>query len=294
MHPLNTPGVEWLRRSQWVTRKLSSWIEAIQSGIFMGLVDDESFQAFDTFPFDETEPLDVSAETERGLEPWERHVAREFLADAKSILVVASGGARELVGLHELGYDTTGVEYGRQLCEASRQELALRDCRATIQCCERFHIPRAEEPYDAAFVARKFLSHVHDRRRRIELLANIRRTLRPDATLVVACYTRQRDTLAFRMQAALANVLRKLRGRREFPVEVGDHLDPETPLYHHHFVWEELRDELREAGFTPVEHGTTWFGWAVARNVPADEQRQDTPSDDHETTEKSQELIETT
>ncbi|MDA1052856.1 MAG: hypothetical protein O3C40_20580 [Planctomycetota bacterium] len=293
MQPSNTQGIQWLRRSQATAQKLTSWIEAIQSGIFMGLVDDDSFQAFDTYPFDETTPLDVTAETERGLEPWERHIVREYLADTKSVLVVAAGGARELVGLNELGYDTTGVEYGRELCEASRRELSLRECGATIQWSERFEVPRGDAPYDAAFIARKFLSHVHDRGRRIELLANIRQTLRPDATLVIGYYTRERDTLAFRMQAALANILRKLRGRRGFPVEVGDHLDPQSPLYHHHFVWEELREELREAGFTAIAHESTWFGWAVARPVTIDQPRQASSSDNRERSETVQELAET-
>lgn len=293
MHPLNTPGIQWLRRSQWATQKLSHGIEAIRSGIFMGLIDDQSFQAFDTYPFDETGPLDVSAETQRGLEPWERQIVREHLDDAKSVLVVAAGGARELVGLHELGYDTTGVEYGRQLCEASRRELTLRECSATLQSCERFEVPVSDESYDAAFVARKFLSHVHGRSRRIELLVNIRQSLRSDATLVIAYYTRQRDTLAFRMQAALANILRKLRGRRDFPVEVGDHLDPESPLYHHHYIWEELRDELQAAGFTPVKHETTWFGWAVARPTQTDAQPQPSSSGERTSAENAGELIET-
>lgn len=271
MYSPSTQRIRWLRRSQWASRKLIAWIEAIQSGIFMGLVDDELFQPFDTYPFDETTPLDVRAEAARGLDSWELHVAREHLAGAQSILVVAAGGVRELVGLQELGFDAMGVEYGRQLCEASTKELSRRGSSATIQWSDRFEIPRGDEPFDVAFVARRFLSHVHDRRRRIELLTNIRRALRPDAALVMSFYTRERDTLAFRVQAVLANILRKLRGRREFPVEIGDHVDPESPLFHHHYVWEELCDELTEAGFNPVAHETTWFGWAVARTTRVDE-----------------------
>ncbi len=291
MHPLNTPGIRWLRRVQAATQKLAAWIEVLQSGIFMGFVDDSTFQAFDTYPFDETKPLDVAAETERGLEAWERQIAHEHLANAKSVLVVAAGGARELVGLSELGYATTGIEYGRELCEATRRELTKRSSKAAIHWSERFEVPRGAKLYDAAFVARKFFSHVHDRACRVELLANIRRTLRPDAPLVLSFYTRDHDTLAFRLQAGLANGLRKLRGQREFPVEVGDHLDPHSPLFHHHFVWEELRDELRDAGFTPVEHETTWFGWCIARPAPAQQPRLAIASDNRENTESVSELI---
>lgn len=292
MYPLNTPGIQWLKRSQAALRKLGSWLEAVQSGIFMGLVDDQAFQSFDTYPFDESKPMDVAAEAESGLESWERHIVREHFADVRSVLVVAAGGGRELIELDKLGFKATGIEYGRELHEATRRELILQSCGATIVRSERFDVPRVEHVYDAAFIARKFLSHVHNRQVRIELLTNIRRTLRPDAKLVIGFYTRDRDTWAFRMQAGLANTLRKLRGVRESPVEVGDHLDTESPLYHHHYVWEELRDELREAGFTPVEHGTTWFGWAVASVTAAHEPRGVSANDQGEVDETAPELIE--
>ncbi len=263
----NTPMIKLLKHSQRVIQKVTAWIEAIQSGIFMGLIDDEAFQAFDTYPFDETRLIDVTAEAQLGLEPWERHVAHEHLPHKASLLVVAAGGARELVGLSDLGYDATGVEYGRDLCDASQRELAIRQSNATITWSERLTIPPCDPPYEAAFIARKFLSHVHDRHERINFLQNIRQVMTDDATLVIGFYTRDRDSLAFRVQAMIANVLRRLRGQRDNPVEVGDHLDPDSPLYHHHYIWEEVRDELREAGFATVEHANTWFGWAVAKPI---------------------------
>ena len=147
-----TTGIRWLTRSQQTLQKLASWLQAIQSAIFMGCVEDASFQAFDTYPFDESEPLDVAVHADQGLEPWERQIVRAHLADVNSILVVAAGGARELVGLNELGYATAGVEYGTELCEASRRELTLRNSTATIERGERFEVPGEDESYDAAKV----------------------------------------------------------------------------------------------------------------------------------------------
>ena len=48
------------------------------------------------------------------------------------------------------------------------------------------------------------------------------------------------------------------------PVELGDHLDPDVPMYHHHFLETELRDELEEAGWRLDEYTTYWFGYAMA------------------------------
>ncbi len=274
--------IKLLKHSQRLTHKILLWIEAIQSAIFMGLIDDGAFQTFDTYPFDETKLIDVTGEAEEGLEPWERHVAQEHLTDKRSLLVVAAGGARELIGFSELGFEATGIEYGRDLCDASQRELAIRQSDATIEWSERLHIPFGEQPHEAAFVARKFLSHVHDRHTRIAFLKSIRKTLADDATLIVGYYTRDRDTLSYRAQAFIANSLRRLRGRRDSRVEIGDHLDPSSPLFHHHFVWEEVRDELREAGFEAIEHASTWFGWAVAKPIAVNTQLEEPTHEEEE------------
>lgn len=267
MSKSKSSGIRWLQRSQSCVRILGNWVEAIQSGLFMGLIDKQNFQYFDTYPFNESEEIDLSRETQLGLEPWERQIEQQHLTGKENLIVIAAGGNRELVGFQELGYNAVGIEYGIGLCEASEQALIASGNQPSIVHADRFLISGAADSYDAAFIARKYLSHVHDRTVRVKFLQNIRNVLSQDAILACGYYTREHDGLAFRAQALVANALGKLLGRTDQTVETGDHLDPDTPLYHHHYTLDEVRSELQEAGFEVVDHGNEWFGWAVARAV---------------------------
>ncbi len=267
MNETQSIGIKSLMYSQSLIRILGNWVEAVQSGLFMGLLSDEQFQCFDTYPFENSPTVDLTMEAELGLEPWEHRIAQQHLANKQSLLVVAAGGNRELLGFSALGHGIAGIEYAENLCKAS--QLALRDSQhdVTIELADRFSVPGSSDFYDGAFIARKYLSHVHDRSKRIEFLSNLRRVLKKDAILAFGYYIREHDGLSFRAQAFVANLMRKMRGRGKQIVEVGDHLDPDTPLYHHHFVLDEVRSELQQAGFELVKHENDWFGSAVARAV---------------------------
>lgn len=261
----SSKGIRILQYSQSCVRILGDCVEAVQSALFMGFIDDKAFQVFDTYPFDESREISVDKESELGLEPWELQIAQQHLQEKRSLLVIAAGGNRELLGFKEMGYSTDGIEYGWKLCKASKQALTVAQQEISMELADRLSVPDAIEPYDAVFIARKYLSHVHGRTKRIEFLKNIREALKHDAVLACGFYTREHDGLVFRAQAFVANILRKIRGCKQQQVETGDHLDPDTPLYHHHFTLEEIRAEFQEAGFELVDHADDWFSWAVAR-----------------------------
>jgi hypothetical protein len=70
--------------------------------------------------------------------------------------------------------------------------------------------------------------------------------------------------MAFRFQVPIANFLRVfLRGKNEW-IETGDHLDPGVPLFHHHYITEEIESELIVGGFETLTRDSTWFGWSIA------------------------------
>lgn len=258
-----TFAIRWLGRSQRIVQSLVRWIEAVQSAVFMGLADDEAFTRYDTHPFDESSHLSSLPEATAGLTAWEREAVERHFARDSSVLVVAAGGCRELLGLSDAGYHVHGLEYGEILSDVSNREIRSQGRGETITHVRRFDIP-VTDSFDAAVIARYYLSHIRGRDNRIAFLRASRRVLRPDGQLMVSYYVRDRDTLAFRFQAAVANLVRRCRSSSDPVIEVGDHLDPESPLLHHHYTETELREELREAGFEVAEQRTTWFGWAVA------------------------------
>ena len=231
----------------------------------MGLIDDTTFRSFDTYPFDETSAIELQGEPFE-LENWERRVVETRFPKRCSVLVVAAGGLRELVALNRMGYVTEGIEYGSRLWGVARDWLAQNQPEQPFKLADRYKIPDKASNFDAAFVARHYYSHIPDRSQRVDFLRAIRGQLKTDATLLLSYY-RFDHGWSFEIQAAIANVLRRLRGKGNLRVEVGDHLDPESALYHHHFADGDVVSELQEAGFEPELQDSSWFGWAVARPV---------------------------
>lgn len=259
---------------QWVVRL---W-ETLESAFAISLIRQDTFRQFDTYPFDETDSIDIDL-SNADLEKWERDAVDDYFPDSGSVLVVAAGGGRELVSLERLGYDATGVEFGERLHQASEHALRDHESACRIFHALRYELPEIGNALDAAFIARSFLSNVAGRRNRIELLKSIGEQIKPGAPLFVSYYICDKGA-TFRLQATIANLVRKLIGRGQHVVEVGDHVDPESFLYHHHYADAELVQELKEAGYEVTEQKSTWLGWAVARSV----QTADTPklnSEDH-------------
>ena len=263
-------SILWLRRIQRVASSIASWTAASLSGVCMGLIDDRRFADFDTYPFDESQGVDSLPETTAGLEQWERAAIETHFASRRNVLLLAAGGGRVLFGLRELGHDVFGVEYGSTLCGATNDRLHDLHCNETIVTPQRWNIPQERE-FDAAFVARHYLSHIRGRSNRVAFLRNLRGVLSSQAPLIVSYYVRTPQARSFRAQAMLANFLRVCRRSKDPRIDVGDHIDPDSPLLHHHYTDEELSDELREAGFEVIEQDADWFGWAVARAVESSE-----------------------
>src|SRR5690606_35718228 len=107
------------------------------------------------------------------------------------------------------------------------------------------------------------------RQARLALLRGLRPRLAPGAPVLLSFFTRTGDSGRLRSVARIAAALRRLRGAE--PVALGDDL---APNFVHRFSVEEIREELREAGFELLTmalegQGPTDSGWAVARPLAA-------------------------
>ncbi len=245
--------------------------EGVQSAVFMGLIDDEVFQNWDSYPHHDNLADARSLDSvEMGFEKWEQDLVENHASHHGSSLVIGAGGGREAFALKKRGSHVEGIEYNFQLASATRDIFNNMAIEIPVWHQSRFEIPEPSEPYDTVFIARLYLSYIHDRHRRIEFLKRIHAVLKSDGVLIFGYFTRPENPRAnlsrsFRLQALLANFIRTLRRcRKSFPVEVGDHLDPHIPLYHHHYIGAEVTSELKEAGFDIIESGQSWFGWTAA------------------------------
>jgi hypothetical protein len=111
--------------------------------------------------------------------------------------------------------------------------------------------------------------------RRVAFLRELRALLPAGAPVLLSFFTRDPATPRHRIVAAVARVVRRLRGGE--PIELGDDL---TPNYLHPFTEDEVASELADGGFRIVRfrlQGADRFetGFAVAHAEPA--QRDEEP-----------------
>ena len=243
--------------------------ESIHSAIFMGLIEDSTFQEYDSYPYGTWEDaISVGDDADEQLPLWFRNWIVQLPANSR-ILVVGAGGGRELRLLNKLGHDVCGLEYDVDLALHTKAFLEKDPGTAHIPVlnAERFDVPNIGDPVDAVVITRFFLSYVHGRKRRVDFLSLFRPLLKEGGQLAADYFIRPDNrrssgALAFRIQRPIANFLRTLRGRAR--IETGDHLDPGVPLFHHHYTTEEIESELVSAGFETSKRDQTWFGWSVA------------------------------
>jgi hypothetical protein len=209
----------------------------------------------------------------RGLFGWEQEAVQRWFADCRSVVVVGAGAGREVLALAGTGMDVVGYECNERLMETGQAFLEGQGCTAVLRPLERDAAPPPGRAYDGLIVGWSAYMLMPGRAARVRFLRGMATIGLPDAPILLSFFTRWEGDRRLRMIARLAGGLRRLR--RADPVELGDDLDPN---YVHRFTEDEIRGELRDAGFelirfTPQGGGPYDSGWAVGRL------RRDDPSD---------------
>lgn len=246
---------------------------SIHSAFSMGLITDRTFREFDTYPYGDWEGgATVQLKDDEPVPPWIIEWATGSLRPGASILVVGAGGGRDIRALRSLGFSVAGIEYDIPLAQQTRMVLAAtRGCEhVEILSPPRYDLPAGDYRFDAVLISRHYLSLIRTRDARTAFLARLRPHLKEGGLLATDYFIRSEDprsaaALGFRIQVPIANFLRFFqRRRRNHRIEIGDHLDPDLPLLHHHYTKEEIESELIVGGFETIASGATSFGWSIA------------------------------
>lgn len=210
--------------------------EAFHSAIFMGLLDEETFEEHATYPFGSWDGALAVADDREPMPSWIAPALAGRVGPRGRILVVAAGGGREINGLAEAGYEVVATEPDHALEKETRlalEEQGLGNIR--FLTFAEIENGRVEETFDSILIARFFLSYRRGRESRVRLLRALKSRLVCGGTLAADYFIRpDRSTafgsLLFRWQPAVANLLRRVRGKAGRLVEPGDHLDPTVPV----------------------------------------------------------------
>ena len=115
-------------------------------------------------------------EVDEGLNPFEHRVYTRWLRPSGRVLLVGCGAGRDLIALHRLGYDVTGLEQSPDAAEKARQHLSRVGLTVPVIAAA---VERAEldDEYDAIVFASSCYSNMRGSALRIStaFLARLRR-----------------------------------------------------------------------------------------------------------------------
>jgi hypothetical protein len=248
----STRGLETCKRT----------LDALFTGIWLGLLDRESLHAIDRRYYDRQTKYHRPEYNLQGLWPWELAVLERYFVNGSAVLVASVGGGREAIGLGRLGYDVDAFECHPELVRVANELLTQEGFPGTVSLAPRDGCPRLVRSYGGVIVGWGGYMLIQQRARRVAFLRALRARVSASSPILLSFFSRHGTERYFALVARLANVGRVLR--RKTHVEVGDAL---VPNYVHFFTEDEIAGELAAGGFRMEQFAVSPYGHAVGLAV---------------------------
>ena len=141
----------------------------------------------------------------------ERRLTGRMLQGPGRVLVVGSGGGRELVALRSMGHEGVGIEISRGLVLGFRHEApSLGDC---VVLADMARLPFAPGSFGAVLMFNQVLGHAASRADRVSALAEALRVLRPGGAVLMSFYSGAVEDYSLWLGAwSIANRRRRISG----------------------------------------------------------------------------------
>jgi hypothetical protein len=248
----------------WFDRWVQRWIRLLgilHEGFWLGCLDPEDLTAVTIGSYQRSHMYNGPDYNESGLFPWERETLHRFFRPSSRILVAASGGGRELIGLHGLGFQADGFDCTPRLVETSRWLLEELGIPSNVMLCAPNDVPQKLTPRDGLIVGWTAYAHISGSDRRIAFLRKLHASVPLGAPILISFWVRDETSHDEGRAFRLAKWFRSLRGERAEPLEPGDHVTDRG--YHHCFAKAEIEEELKAGGFRMCHYYQAAYPHAV-------------------------------
>jgi 2-polyprenyl-3-methyl-5-hydroxy-6-metoxy-1,4-benzoquinol methylase len=240
-------------------KKLTNFLDAFSSGFWLGIMGEKSLDYSDELYYSSNKSYSNDKYNLSGLFEWEKNMVIKHFPPAKSILLIAAGGGREVIALTDMGYSVEAFECNRSLLEYGNNLLRGKNVNASIEYLARNSVPAEIKLYDVIIIGWGAYSHIRGRKKRLKFLTEILPFLKKESPIMISfLYVTNRtikDTIVKKISDFLVFFSRKER------TEPGDRLEPD---YIHYFTEEEIRNELEQSNFRVLEYSATDYGCLIA------------------------------
>ena len=253
----------WLKYYKYsfhVVEKLRRALCVVLIGFWLGVLPRNKIYELDESYYNGEAEYFTDEHNASGLQQWEGEVIERYFQDSKKILVLAAGGGREIYSLHRMNFAVDGFECNPKLIEFGNDFLERQKIPVHIAQMGRDECPVTKNLYDGAIIGWGAYMLIQRRSKRIKLLSDIKKQLKPGGPVLLSFFVRNEKTKSFARIAKITNFIRFF-SNREY-VEVGDSLLPGLN-YVHFFNQDEIQNEMQKAGFELRFYQTKPYGHAV-------------------------------
>jgi hypothetical protein len=247
----------WADRS---VQRLVRVVAGVHEAFWLGVLDTEDYAAVTMRGYDNSRMHNGLEHNHSGLFSWERESVDRYFRTGSRILVASSGGGREIIGLHGLGFHADGFECNPGLFKTSQTLLQQGAIDATVTSAEVNEVPAQLRYYGGIIVGWGAYTHIPGRARRIKFLRSLRRLVQAGEPILLSFWTRDGIAAEEKSIYRIAKLLRSLRPGAE-EVEFGDHITERG--YHHWFEEAEIAGELKASSFRMCHYSLTQYPHAV-------------------------------
>jgi 2-polyprenyl-3-methyl-5-hydroxy-6-metoxy-1,4-benzoquinol methylase len=119
-----------------------------------------------------------------GLSPDENTLLHQLPLKEGRMLLLGVGGGREAIPLARAGFEITGVDFIPTLVERAIENAEKKGLKISGLVQEISNLQVPDHSYDVVWLSFRLYSSIPTRKRRIEMLRRIQKTLRPDGYFI--------------------------------------------------------------------------------------------------------------
>lgn len=195
-----------------------------------------------------------------GLYKWEAAMIEKYFKGLKNILLIAAGGGRETVALHNMGFEVDSYECNPRLIEYGNSLLRNNGIEREIKYLPPNTLPSVIKEYDGVIVGWGAYSLMPGSKNRLTFLSQLHPFLSENAPLMIS-FLRAGDRSS--QEIMIKNISNFFRAfSRSDKTEAGDRLIPD---FIHYFTDEEIKNELETTNYSIIDFTTSDYACLIAK-----------------------------
>ena len=247
-------------------------IRSAYAGVLLGLFSSTTLRGLTEAHYKNKKSLfQRAAFQRRGLFLWEEAIIDTYFLDCTNLLILGAGAGREVFGLLSYPFEITAMEPNAALCQKGNDLLSSEGSTVRIQEMRDDAPPELSDTYDGVIIGWGAYMHITERADRVALLEALAAATSEQAPVLISVEPPHKlHPLEIPIAYTIGNVLRKIR--RLPPLQLGDYIMIREgyPAFVHLFQADQLRRELRDAGYKTVYYDEADYCVCVASRADED------------------------